>query len=207
MTSQVKKTFLTGLFILIPILVTVYIIYLIVSFADTAILPIIKNITASITGREFYIPGAGLVLFIVITYLTGVLASNFLGRRVLSFGESLLKRIPFVKGIYSSVKDMTDAFSSDKAKSFKEVVLVEFPFKGRYAVGFITNRIKGGEQDELCSVFIPTTPNPTSGYLILIPEADIVFLDMPVDDAIKYIVSLGTLKVEFGWKEKNSFKR
>jgi len=206
MTSRVKKTFLTGLFILIPILVTVYIIYIIVSFADTAILPIVKNVTAGLTGREFYIPGAGLVLFIVITYLTGVVASNFLGRRVLSFGENMLKRIPFVKGIYSSVKDMTDAFSSDKAKSFKEVVLVEFPFKGRYAIGFITNRIENVEKGTLCSVFVPTTPNPTSGYLVLIPETEIVFLDMPVDDAIKYIVSLGTLKVEFGWKEKSSFK-
>lgn len=206
MTSRVKKTFLTGLFIIIPILVTIYIIYIIVSFADTAILPIMKNITAGLTGRELYIPGAGLVLFIVITYLTGVVASNFLGRRVLTFGESLLKRIPFVKGIYSSVKDMTDAFSSDKAKSFKEVVLVEFPFKGRYAVGFITNRIENVEKGTLCSVFVPTTPNPTSGYLVLIPETEIVFLDIPVDDAIKYIVSLGTLKVEFGWKEKNSFK-
>lgn len=206
MTSKVKKTFLTGLFILIPILVTAYIIYIIVSFADTAILPIMKNITAGLTGKELYIPGAGLVLFIVIAYLTGVVASNFLGRRVLSFGENMLKRIPFVKGIYSSVKDMTDAFSSDKAKSFKEVVLVEFPFKGRYAVGFITNRIQNLEKDTLCSVFIPTTPNPTSGYLVLIPETEILFLEMPVDDAIKYIVSLGTLKVEFEWKEKSSFK-
>jgi uncharacterized membrane protein len=205
MIKHVKKTFVTGLFVLIPILVTIYIIYIIVSFADTAISPIMRSMTSGITGKEFYIPGAGLVLFIIITYLTGVLASNFIGKRLLTLGEKMLKKIPFVKGIYSSVKDMTDAFSSDKAKSFKEVVLVEFPFKGRYAVGFITNRIQNSEKVTFCSVFVPTTPNPTSGYLIMIPEEEIIFLNMPIDDAIKYIVSLGTLRFEFEWKEKNSF--
>lgn len=205
MIKHVKKTFFTGLFVLIPILVTIYIIYIIVSFADTAISPIMRSMTSGITGKEFYIPGAGLVLFIIIAYLTGVLASNFIGKRLLALGEKMLKKIPFVKGIYSSVKDMTDAFSSDKAKSFKEVVLVEFPFKGRYAVGFITNRIQNSEKVTLCSVFVPTTPNPTSGYLIMIPEEEIIFLNMPIDDAIKYIVSLGTLRFEFEWKEKSSF--
>ena len=204
MITQIKKTFFTGLFVLIPVLVTIYIIYIVVSFADTAISPIMKNITSNITGKEIYIPGAGLILFIIITYLTGVAASNFIGKRLLLFGEKMLKKIPFVKGIYSSVKDMMDAFSSDKMKSFKEVVLVEFPFKGRYAIGFITNRIQNSEEGVFCSVFIPTTPNPTSGYLIIIPEGEAIFLDMPIDNAIKYIVSLGTLKVELKWKEKNS---
>ena len=205
MITHIKKTFLTGLFVLIPILVTIYIIYIIVSFADNVISPIMKNITSNMTGKELYIPGAGLILFIIITYLTGVLASNFFGKRLLSHGEKMLKKIPFVKGIYSSVKDMTDAFSSDKTKSFKEVVLVEFPFKERYAIGFITNRIHNSEKGTLCSVFIPTTPNPTSGYLIMIPEEEVIFLGMPIDDAIKYIVSLGTLRVELKWKEKSSF--
>lgn len=204
MITQIKKTFFTGLFVLIPILVTIYIIYIVVSFADTALSPIMKNITLYITGKEIYIPGAGLILFIIITYLTGVAASNFIGKRLLLFGEKMLRKIPFVKGIYSSVKDMMDAFSSDKMKSFKEVVLVEFPFKGRYAIGFITNRIQNSENGMFCSVFIPTTPNPTSGYLIMIPEKEVIFLDMPIDNAIKHIVSLGTLKVELKWKEKNS---
>jgi len=205
MITQIKKTFLTGFFVLIPILVTIYIIYIIVSFTDTAISPIMKNITSNTIGKELYIPGAGLILFIIITYLTGVLASNFFGKRLLSHSEKMLKKIPFVKSIYSSVKDMTDAFSSDKTKSFKEVVMVDFPFKGRYAIGFITNRIHNGEKGTLCSVFIPTTPNPTSGYLIMIPEEEVIFLGMHIDDAIKYIVSLGTLRVELEWKEKSSF--
>lgn len=125
-----KKTFFTGLFVLIPILVTIYIIYVVVSFADTFIAPFMKNIMMFLTGKEIYIPGTGLILFVIITYLTGVAASNFIGKRFLSFGEKMLKKIPFVKGIYTSVKDMIYAFSSDKMKSFKEVVLVEYPFKG-----------------------------------------------------------------------------
>jgi len=204
MIAQLKKTFFTGLFVIIPILVTIYIIYTVVSFADSAISPIMRNITANIAGKEIYIPGAGLILFIIITYLTGVAASNFIGKRLLLSGEKMLKKIPFVKGIYGSVKDMIDAFSSDKMRSFKEVVLVEFPFKGRYAVGFVSNRIQTSETGMLCSVFIPTTPNPTSGYLIMIPEEEVMFLDMSIDDAIKYVVSLGTLRVELEWKEKKS---
>ena len=89
-------------------------------------------------------------------------------------------------------------------KSFKEVVLVEFPFKGRYAVGFITKRLQPEEERRLCSVFVPTTPNPTSGYMIIVPEEELRPLDMSVEDAIKYIVSLGTLRVDLGWKEKRS---
>lgn len=204
MIPHIKKTFLTGLFVLIPILVTIYIIYIVVSFADTFISPLMKNITMALTGKEIYIPGTGLILFILMTYLTGVAASNFIGKRLLLLGERMLKKIPFVKGIYTSVKDMIDAFSSDKMKSFKEVVLVEYPFKGRYVIGFITNRIFDDAKGTLCSVFIPTTPNPTSGFLVMIPEADIIFTDTPIDDAIKYIVSLGTLKVNLEWKDKNS---
>jgi uncharacterized membrane protein len=97
---------------------------------------------------------------------------------------------------------MTDSFSSEKKRSFKEVVLAEFPFKGRYAIGFVTNRIKSQSREAHCTVFVPTTPNPTSGYLIIIPEKELIFLDMPVDDAFKYIISLGTAGIELAWKEK-----
>jgi uncharacterized membrane protein len=202
--KHLKKKFITGLLLLIPLLVTIYIIYLIVSSFDAIISPIIKNVTLKIIGKEIYIPGTGFFLFIIIAYITGIIASNYIGKTLLSYGETLLRKIPFVKGIYSSVKDMTDAFSSEKKRSFKEVVLAEFPLKGRYAIGFITKRIKTGEGKDICSVFIPTTPNPTSGYLILIPEEELIFLDMPVDSALKYIVSLGTSQIELPWKEKKS---
>jgi uncharacterized membrane protein len=202
LTKHLKKKFLTGLFVLIPLLVTIYIIYLVISFVDTILSPVISNITLRLTGKEIYVPGTGLFLFAVVAYATGILASNYIGKRMLSYGERLVKKIPFVKGIYSSVKDMTDSFSSEKKHSFKEVVLAEFPFQGRYVIGFVTNRITGQSSEELCTVFVPTTPNPTSGYLIIIPEGELIFLDMPVDNALKYIISLGTAGIELAWKEK-----
>ena len=202
LTKHLKKKFLTGLFVLIPLLVTIYIIYLVISFVDTILSPVISNITLRLTGNEIYVPGTGLFLFAVVAYATGILASNYIGKRMLSYGERLVKKIPFVKGIYSSVKDMTDSFSSEKKHSFKEVVLAEFPFQGRYVIGFVTNRITGQSSEELCTVFVPTTPNPTSGYLIIIPEGELIFLDMPVDNALKYIISLGTAGIELTWKEK-----
>jgi uncharacterized membrane protein len=204
MKKHLEKKFLTGLYIHIPLLVTFYVVNMVISSIDAFISPIIRNITSELTGRALYIPGTGFILFVVIAYLTGVLASNYMGKKLLGYGETIVRKIPFVKVIYGSVKDMIDAFSSEKVKSFKEVVLIEFPFKGRYAVGFITNRIQPVEERHLCSVFVPTTPNPTSGYLIMVPEEELRPLDMSVEDAIKYIVSLGTLRVELEWKEKRS---
>jgi uncharacterized membrane protein len=201
-TKHLKKKFITGLFVLIPLLVTIYIIYLVISFVDTIIAPALRNITLHLVGKEIYIPGTGLFLFVVLAYVTGVVASNYIGNRFLLYGEKMLRKIPFVKGIYSSVKDMTDSFSSEKRRSFKEAVLAEFPLQGRYTIGFVTNRIKSQSGEHFCSVFIPTTPNPTSGFLIVIPEKELIFLDLPVDDALKYIISLGTAGIELAWKEK-----
>jgi uncharacterized membrane protein len=201
--KHIKSKFFTGLFILIPLIVTVYIVYGIISFFEPLVAPMVKNILFRLSGRELYIPGIGFILFIVITYVTGMIASNYFGKTALSRGEKLLKRIPFVKTIYGSVKDMTDAFSSDKVKSFKETVLVEFPFPGRYTIGFVTKRIEI-EGKPFCAVFIPPTPIPTAGFLIMVREEELKFLDISIDNALKYIISLGTAKVDFSWKEKRS---
>jgi uncharacterized membrane protein len=202
-TRHFKKQFFTGLVILIPLLVTVYVIYLVISSVDTVISPIIRKVTVQLTGKDLYVPGTGFFLFLIIVYLTGVLASNYIGKRLLHCGEMVLKKIPFVKGIYSSVKDMTTAFSAEKASTFQGVALTEFPFARRYAIGFITKRTTTEEGRSICSVFIPTTPNPTSGYLIMVREEDLILLDMPVDKALGYIVSLGTSPIRLPWIEKN----
>jgi len=196
-----KAKLLTGLFVLIPLLVTLYVVYVIVSFLDGILYPILTNISSSVLGRSLYIPGLGLLLFVIITYVAGVVTSNLAGKKLLSYGEAMLKRIPFVKSVYGSTKDFMEAFSSEKLKSFQEVVLVEFPHKGSYAVGFVTGRLQRGEAT-YCSVFAPTTPNPTSGYLLLVRETELLFLSISVEDAIKYIISLGTSKVDLGWKEQ-----
>jgi len=202
-TKHIKSMFLTGLFILIPLVVTIYIVYTIITFFEPFVGPLVKNIFLRLTGHETYIPGTGFIVFIVITYVTGMVASNYFGKTALSRGEKILKRIPFVKTIYGSVKDMTDAFSSDKVKSFKEAVLVEFPFPGRYTVGFVTKRIEI-EEKPFCAVFIPPTPIPTAGFLIMVREEELKFLDISIDTALKYIISLGTTKLEISWKDKRS---
>lgn len=201
-SKHIKKTFITGLFILIPLVATIYIIYFIVSSIDSIASPLIRNITLHVTGKEIYVPGTGFVIFIIITYLTGILASNYFGKKILFYGELILKKIPFVKGIYSSVKDIVHTFSSENTRSFKEVVLVEVPAGKRYFIGFVTRHIKTADEKNLCSVFIPTTPNPTSGFLILAKEDELIFLDMSLEDALKHIISLGLTQSELLWKEK-----
>ncbi len=202
-TRHVKAKLLTGLFVLIPVLVTLYVVYLIVSFLDGALSPILTNLSLSLVGRSVYIPGLGLLLFVVITYAVGILTSNYAGRRLLSYGEALLRRIPFIKSIYGSTKDFMNAFSSERITSFRGVVITEFPHQGSYSLGLVTGRLQRGPC-AFCSVFVPTTPNPTSGYLLLVPEEKLFFLTISVEDAIKYIISLGTSKVDLGWEEKKS---
>jgi len=202
--KHIRAKFIAGLVLLIPLLVTAYVAYLVISFLDELTSPLVGRLTESIAGEPVYVPGTGLLLFLLIVYLTGVLASNYAGKQLFNYGGALLRRIPFIKGIYSSTKDMMEAFSSEKAQAFKEVVLAEFPSKGRYAMGFITRHITSGD-GRVCSVFVPTTPNPTSGYLIYIPEEELVFLDLTVEEAIKHIVSLGTTKVDLKWKGKSCF--
>ncbi|MDR2017780.1 MAG: DUF502 domain-containing protein [Syntrophobacterales bacterium] len=195
-TKHVKTKFLAGLFILIPVIITIYVIYVVVSSVDAMIYPVIQQVTWTITGMKFYIPGTGLLLFVLITYATGIFAANFVGNKILCLGEALLTRIPFVKSICNAVKDMTDTFSSQTKKAFKEVVLVDFPSKDTRAMGFITRRTSIDGLGTICSVFIPTTPNPTSGFLVMVPEQKLTFLRMTVDEALKYIISLGTSRIE-----------
>jgi uncharacterized membrane protein len=114
--KQIKKTFLTGLFILIPLIATIYVIYVVVAFVEGFIGPALKNLLFGVTGRDIYIPGTGLIIFAILVYATGMAASNYVGKQLLQGGEKLLRRIPFVKGIYNSVKDLTEAFSSEKKR-------------------------------------------------------------------------------------------
>jgi uncharacterized membrane protein len=201
LTRHFKAKLLTGLLVFIPVLVTLYVVYVIVSFLDGFVSPILTNVSLSILGRSLYIPGLGLVLFVIITYVMGVLTSNYAGKKLLSYGEALFKRIPFIKSIYGSTKDFMEVFSSDRMKSFRGVVMIEFPREGCCALGLVTGRLQR-ESGAFCSVFVPTTPNPTSGYLLLVSEDKLLFLPISVEDAIKYVISLGTSKVDLRWEEK-----
>ncbi len=142
-----------------------------------------------------HIPGFGVILTLLVIFLTGMFAANILGQRLVQFWEGLLTRIPVVKSIYNGVKQVSDTLFSSKGEAFRKAVLVRFPHSQAWSVGFLTGapgaEISSRLQGEHISVFVPTTPNPTSGYMIIVPKADTLELDMSVDEALKYVISMG----------------
>lgn len=145
----------------------------------------------------FPIPGLGLVLTVVVLFVTGLLAANFVGRSAVTFWESLLVRIPIVRTIYSAVKKFSEVVFSDSGPSFKRVLLIEYPRKGVYSLAFQTathlGEVQGRTGEDVVCTFVPTTPNPTSGFIIIVPRDEIIELDMEVDEALKMIISLGVV--------------
>ena len=144
-----------------------------------------------------HIPGLGVILTIVVLLVTGILAANFVGRAFVGGWESLMDRIPIVRAIYSAAKNFAEMVFSDSSQSFKNVLLIEYPRKGLYSLAFQTasalGEIQGRTGDEVVCCFVPTTPNPTSGFIIIVPRQDITVLDMDVDEALKMIISLGVV--------------
>jgi uncharacterized membrane protein len=148
----------------------------------------------------YQIPGLGALLSVLVVLVTGVLASNILGQRLLLFWEGLLGRIPVVKTIYSSVKQVSDTLFAPGGQAFRKALLVQYPRQGSWTIAFLTGQ-PGGDvanhlRGEYLSVYVPTTPNPTSGFFLMMPKADIVELDMSVDEALKYVISMGVVAPE-----------
>jgi uncharacterized membrane protein len=191
-----KKYFITGLLIWIPLAITIWVLDLIVTTMDQslALLPLQLQ-PQELFGRQ--IPGLGVVLTLLIVLGTGVLASNILGQRLVNFGETLLGRIPFVKTIYSSVKQVSDTLFSPGGQAFRKALLVQYPHPGSWTIAFLTGAPGGDVANHLrgdyVSVYVPTTPNPTSGFFLMFPRADVIELDMSVDDALKYVISMGVV--------------
>lgn len=192
--KNVKQLFINGLFAILPIVVTIYVLYLVVSFFDNTL----GGFVELIIGKS--IPGVGLVASIGLIILMGFIVTDYLGSKLIKLGEKLLEKIPVISNIYFGVKQIINAFSIQGKEMFNKVVLVEYPRKGTYALGFITGECKGEVQDKtsakLINVFIPTTPNPTSGMLILVPNEEIIYLDMSVEEGLKLIVSAGIVVPE-----------
>jgi len=187
--KKVQKLFIAGILTLIPLVVTFYLLYFLFTTLDN----FLGNILEAVLGRE--LPGAGFLLSILLVLLAGFLTTNLLGKKILYLGEDVIQRIPLVKGIYSSTKQIVDAFSSREKDAFKKVVLLQYPRPGLYALGFVTGTSQGEIQDKtrepLIYVFVPTTPNPTSGMLLMVPEYDLISLDMTVEDGLKVLISGG----------------
>jgi uncharacterized membrane protein len=188
-----KKYFIAGLLIWAPIGITVWVISFIVSTLDN-IVPIGLRPEA-LFGQP--IPGFGVVAVALLILVTGVLAANLLGRRLVMIWEGLLARIPLVRSIYSSVKQVSDTILAPNGQAFRQAVLVQYPRYGSYTIAFVTgapaSELQPNLPGECISVYVPTTPNPTSGFFLMMPKEEVIPLSIPVDKALKYVVSMGTV--------------
>lgn len=199
--KAVKKYLITGILVWLPIAVTIWVLTYIVNMGDRLI-TLIPSQWQPAKYIGFNFPGMGVLVAVVLLFITGILAANVLGRKILQGWDSLLGRIPVVKSIYSSVKKVSESLLSDNSRSFKTPVLVPFPQPDIWTIAFISGSLPQAvanalpEQDEYVSVYVPTTPNPTGGYYIMVRRRDIRELDMSVDDALKYIISLGMVMPE-----------
>ena len=179
-----------------PLGVTFLVVRAIVGFLDKSLL-LLPDAFQPDRLLGFHIPGLGVLLAVALVLITGMIMANLLGRRLVAFWESLLARIPLVRPLYSAVKQIMEAVLATDAKSFRKVLLVEYPRKGVWSLAFMTSDDLGEVQDKtianVISVFIPTTPNPTSGFVLMVPESDVIELDMAVEEGLKMISSMGVV--------------
>ena len=192
----IKRYFITGLLIWVPLVITGWVLSLIVSTLDQS-LRLLPSSVHPQTLVGFAIPGAGAVLTLLMIFLTGLLAANFIGQKLVVWWEKLLARIPVVNSVYNSVKQVSDTLFSPNGNAFRKALLVQYPREGSWTVAFLTGA-PGGDiinhlEGEHVSVYVPTTPNPTSGFFLMMPVKDVVELDMTVDEALKYIISMGVV--------------
>lgn len=196
-----KKNFITGLLVLVPLLITVWVLSTLIGIMDQSLwlLPVEWRPLA-IFGRS--VPGLGAILTLLIILITGVIATNFFGKRLVSLWEALLARLPVVKSIYSSVKQVSDTLFSDSGNAFRKALLVQYPRQGSWTIAFLTGTPGGDVANHLkgdyVSVYVPTTPNPTSGFFLMLHKSETIELDMSVDEALKYIISMGVVAPHHG---------
>lgn len=190
---RLRANFLTGLVVAAPIGITIWLAVQVVQFVDQSVAGFIPAGYVDIY-NQYGLPGTGVLIVIVLLTLIGFLTRNFLGRSLLAYGERLVNRMPVVRSVYGALKQIFDAVIQ-QSDNFREVVLVEYPRRGIWAVGFVTSTTKGEIQnlteDDVVNVFIPTTPNPTSGFLLFVPRRDLVTLHMTIEEGIKLVISGG----------------
>ncbi|MFT5181363.1 MAG: putative membrane protein [Alphaproteobacteria bacterium] len=195
--ARMRGYFLAGLLVVAPVGITFWLSWLVLSFIDTRVTPLIPEAYNPNTYVPFGIPGLGVVVLLVFITFVGALTRVLLGRWIVRGGEHLLSRMPVVRSIYSATKQIVSTVLARQSDAFRQVVLFEYPRRGSWAVGFVTGSTIGEVQhvtdDEVVNVFLPTTPNPTSGYLLFLPRRELVVLSMTVEEGIKMIISGGIL--------------
>jgi len=183
--KKLREYFFLGILVVMPIAITIMILAWVVTSIDNILQPVIT----SIMGNS--IPGLGFIIMIIVIFIAGAMASNIGGRRLINFGGTLLGRIPVVRPIYTTIKQILDIFSPHGKAGFRQVVLVEFPMKGTRTIGFVTNEYLDSTGEKLLHIFVPTAPNPTSGFLQIMREESVTRTNLSIDDALKMILSAG----------------
>jgi uncharacterized membrane protein len=183
--KKLRSQFLAGLLVIVPVGATILILVWFFNTIDHILAPAVRAIF------HHDVPGVGFGVTIILIYLAGVIATNIIGKRMINYGESLLAKVPIFKQIYNGIRQILASLATPEKSGFMQVVLVEFPRAGMYAIGFITSEIKMTNGEKLINVLIPTSPTPTSGFLQVVKEKDIIRTEMSVDDAIKMVVSGG----------------
>ncbi len=209
---RIRNIFITGLLITLPIAFTIFILNFLFKTLDNWLSPMITKLLIwarvpewagiPIPDPEKYrIPGLGVIMTIIFIFLIGVLTRSFLGSKLVQLGEMIVDRIPFVRNIYTGVKQIVTTIANADTKAFRKVVILEFPRKGLYSMGFITTENRGEVQalteENVVNVFVPTTPNPTSGFLIFAPQNEVTELSMTVEEGIKFIISCGIVTPKY----------
>lgn len=195
--ASLRASFLTGLVIVGPAALTVWLLKTAIEFVDGKVIPMIPQRWVPDLLVDYQVPGFGVIIFLVFTLTVGWLAKNFIGRSLIQLGEDIVDRMPVVRTIYTGLKQIAETVFAQSNASFQQACLIEYPRKGLWAVAFVSTDTKGeiatkiecGE--DLVSVFLPTTPNPTSGFLLFVPRSSVTMLDMSVEDAAKLIISAG----------------
>ncbi|MBO8142056.1 MAG: DUF502 domain-containing protein [Firmicutes bacterium] len=199
LTLVLRNYFITGLLVSLPLAVTVWVLWLVFRTVESSLGSLVAWLIGLFTGEPVRIPGVSLVLTVAVLMLVGMVATNVVGRRLVAAGERLLLMFPFVRPLYMGVKQVIEAFSV-KRSSFREVVLLEHPRPGIWAIGFVTNEARGelaAHFDQpVKTVFLPTAPNPTSGFLVIVPERQLIRLDMTPEEGFKLILSGGVIMPE-----------
>jgi len=187
---KVRAQFLAGILVVVPVIIAILILVWLFNYIDNLAQPVAK----SLLGRT--IPGLGFALTVVLIYLTGLVATSVIGKRLVGYIESLLARVPLFRYLYTSIKQIMVSFTTPSETKFLQVVLVEFPKKGMRVLGFVTSESRVESGEKLLNVFIPTSPNPTSGYLEIVRENDIIRTNISIDDALKMILSAGKISLK-----------
>ena len=194
--ARTRVNFFTGVVIVAPIMLTFYLLWWAINLVDGLIVPWVPKFYNPSTYIGTDIPGFGVIVFLIFSAAVGALTKGLFGRQILKLGENLVERMPVVRSIYNALKQIAETVMSQSNNSFQNACMVEYPRKGIWAIAFVSTKTKGEvsnqlDDREMLSIFLPTTPNPTSGFLLFVPEEDVIILDMSVEEAAKLVISAG----------------